>query len=384
MSLGVYVHVPFCERKCFYCDFFSIAGTAREEEFTEALLREIRMKVGNRDNRPEIESVYFGGGTPSLLSIKNLEKIFGAIKENFVILGKLEQTIEANPGTVDFRKLRQIKEMGFNRISVGVQSFSERDLKFLQRIHDVDDVYRTVSDARKAGFDSLNLDLIFSIPGQSREDLLDSLEKIVSLSPDSISAYGLIYEPGTPLYESWKTGDVEKIDDDRDADNYETVVEFLGTAGYAQVETSNFAKPGKEPLHNLNYWRRGDYFGFGPAAHEHLAGVRSANVADIGVYSRRLAAGESPVAFREELAETDKIEEAIMLGLRSEGLDLASFGREFGFDLRSAAGAEVKKLIDSGKAFFEGDVMKLNTSGAMLCDKISRILIEKAINVKIM
>ncbi len=382
MSLGVYVHVPFCERKCFYCDFYSIAGTAREDEFTEAVLREIEMKTGNLDNRPEVETVYFGGGTPSLLSVKNLEKIIDKIKENFLTSEKLEQTIEANPGTVNFRKLRQVNELGFNRISVGAQSFSERDLKFLRRIHDVEDVYRTVSDARKAGFEALNLDLIFSVPGQTRESLLESLEKIVALAPDSVSAYGLIYEPGTPLYESWKSGDVEKIDDDRDADNYETVVECLETAGYAQVETSNFAKPGKEPRHNLNYWRRGEYFGFGPAAHEHIADVRSSNIAKIEEYSRRLADGESPVDFREELTETDKIEEAIMLGLRSEGLDFNSFEKEFGFDLRKVASAEIGKIANSGMAFVKEEKMKLTTSGAMLCDKISRILIENATNVK--
>ena len=319
--LGLYIHIPFCRQKCAYCDFYSLPDReGKMDDYTAALLRHIE-EVAPRTAAHRVDTVYFGGGTPSYLGAARLTKLLRTIRKRCDVTRDAEITLEANPDSAcDVRALRALRRAGFNRISLGVQSADDALLRAIGRIHTFAQVQEAVSAARKAGFKDLSLDLIYGLPGQTMDQWQETLAAAVALSPEHLSCYGLKLEPGTPLYE--RRQETAFPDDDAQADMYLYAVAMLEQNGYEQYEISNFAKPGYASRHNLKYWHMQEYAGFGPGAHSDFGGVRYAYVRDLDSYiSGRLVLAES-----ESDATLTRDYEYVMLSLRTaEGIDRRHF-----------------------------------------------------------
>lgn len=381
---SLYLHIPFCEHKCIYCDFYSIApgdGLVRSElptgRFLEALKKEISLRAMASDSRISYETVFFGGGTPSLLSSREFGAILEHIAGHFSINPNAEITVETNPGTVDRQKLREFRSVGINRLSIGVQSFHNDDLQFLTRIHSSEVAKRCVHDAFAAGFNNVSIDLIFSLPSQTTERWVSNLEQAMELDPTHISCYSLIVEANTPLFRMVESKQVSLLSAETDADLYELTISYLTERGYEQYEVSNFAKPGFKSRHNKSYWEHADYLGFGPSAHSftitsrHVDGPeRSWNVANLSDYCSRLELGQLPVIGMEHLAVDQLLEEEIFLGLRSEGIDLGRFRSRFGRDLMTEQALRVRDLLEGNLAVVENGKLRLTAKGYPLCDEI--------------
>lgn len=381
---SLYIHIPFCEHKCIYCDFYSVAPNETRPDaelttgrFIESLKREIALRAQEKRFRVPYATVFLGGGTPSLLPLKELEEIFDAVTKSFFIERDAEITIEANPGTVDPSKFRGYRQLGINRVSMGVQSFHEDDLRFLTRIHSSDQARQCVRDAYAAGFENVSVDLMFSLPGQTPERWRSNLEDAVGLNPPHISCYSLIVEPHTPLAKMVETRQVALLSVDEDAELYESTIEFLMECGYEQYEVSNFAKPGFASRHNKNYWNHSNYLGFGPSAHSfwqvHESDERPErwwNVSSIAGYNETLQKGMLPVAGSERLSRKQLIDEEIFLALRSDGLDIGGFQRRYGRDLLSDPGSGLHDLIARRMAVVDGGKVRLTSKGYLVCDEI--------------
>lgn len=334
--LGIYIHFPFCVKKCPYCDFtsFKYMGREEEERYINYLIKELELK---RDNNSFIvDTVYIGGGTPSLISSRNLEKIFNALLKNFSVVSNPEISIEANPGTITKYKLKAWRILGINRISLGVQSFLEKELKILGRIYSPKEVYKSYSLIRKAGFENVNFDIIYSIPFQRFEDFEYSLRKVIDLSPEHISLYNLVIEPNTPFYEKWGRGELSLIDDELEAEMFSFAMEFLSVNNFIQYEISNFSRDGRFPCkHNLKYWRQEPYLGFGISAYSLIFPFRYGNYKDLFVYYEKIDKKELPIEDKEYLEGDILIKDAIFVGLRlMKGIDLEDFRIRYGEDLR--------------------------------------------------
>ena len=332
---GIYVHIPFCQHKCSYCDFYSVVQLQFTEQFVRALCQEMQLYAERMPELAEqpIATVFLGGGTPSLLPLPQLEAIVRQLRALFPIAEDAEWSIEANPGTVDLERLRAIRALGFRRISFGVQSFQEAELRFLERIHTPQEARAAVEWAHAAGFDSINVDLMFAIPGQTLRSWERTLQEALALAPHHISAYSLIWEPGTPLYARWQRGEVHPVAEELDTQMYALVAQFLEAAGYVHYEVSNFARPGHCCRHNLLYWHGQEYLAVGPSAHGFLRGRRYWNVRSLHGYVRRIAAGELPIAGMEQLSAWERLEELLFLQLRSDGLRCRELHHAFGLDL---------------------------------------------------
>ncbi len=342
---GLYIHIPFCERKCPYCDFNTYAGmTALYERFTRALVREIRREGERR--RARVRTIFLGGGTPTVLEPDQLARILEAVRESFDVAEDAEITCEANPGTVDRARFTALRELGVNRLSLGAQSFNDEELRFLGRIHGVADIYRAVEAARAASFDNLNLDLIYGLPRQVSAAWEHSLREAVALAPEHLSCYALTVEEGTPLARWVADGQVPAPDDDVQADLYDRAREALAAAGYVHYEISNWAQPGRMCGHNLIYWRNEPYLGVGPGAHSCDLRRRWWTVRSPHVYIRRVEAGESTEDGQEVLDEETVMGETMMLGLRllQEGVSRARFRARFGRDVVEVYGPTVARL----------------------------------------
>ena len=320
-TLGLYVHIPFCKHKCDYCDFYSLAHSEEKmDAYTDALIRHLE-EVAPRADAQTVDTVYFGGGTPSYLGEKRLSKLLKTICKRFHVTSDAEITLECNPDSAgDVKMLKKLHRAGFNRLSLGVQAMEDEMLKAVGRIHTVQQVEEAVEAARHAGFDNLSLDLIYGLPGQSMAAWQETLKAAVALSPEHLSCYGLKVEEGTPL---WAKKDTLTLpDDDAQADMYFFAVEYLAKEGYAQYEISNFAKPCYESRHNLRYWRLQEYAGFGPGAHSDMGGVRFAYEKDLDSY----IAGDLRLSEREEIDPMERDMETVMLSLRTaDGLDLQDY-----------------------------------------------------------
>ncbi|MBQ8590605.1 MAG: radical SAM family heme chaperone HemW [Firmicutes bacterium] len=343
--LGIYIHIPFCVQKCRYCDFTSYAGKNEEfkNRYIKALLKQINQAATGRSaaSLPALEgrivdSVFFGGGTPSLLSPDQLGLVMAELRTHFVFTEDCEITMEANPGTVTLEILRGYRELGINRLSFGVQSMEDEILKTLGRIHDSAEAVRSVKLARDAGFDNLNLDLMFGIPGQTSEQWTSTLQKITALSPEHISFYSLQVEEGTPIYNDIKFGTLEPLTDEEDRAMYHAGLEYLREQGYHQYEISNGAKPGKECRHNVKYWTLEDYAGFGVSAHGFVDGIRYCQGDDVTEYIETLERDESPVIWAHKNEPEDSASEFMFTGLRLvRGVDLTEFEERFGISFES-------------------------------------------------
>ena len=381
---SLYIHIPFCEHKCIYCDFYSVAPneTASRADlptarFVETLLKELDLRAKEERFRVSYETVFLGGGTPSLLPVEDLRLILEGVTGSFSIEPGAEITIETNPGTVSRQKLDAFRSLGINRLSIGVQSFHEDDLKFLTRIHSSEQARQCVRDAHAAGFENISLDLIFSLPLQTMERWRANLDQAMELSPSHISCYSLIVEPNTPLSHMVDARQISLLSTEEDASLYEMAIQYLSDHGLEQYEVSNFAKPGFKSLHNKNYWNHSNYLGFGPSAHSFWSAddnvgssVRWWNVSSIAGYFEKLDRGDLPVAGREHLTVEQLVEEEIFLGLRSEGIDIAGFRTRYGKDLLTEHRSRLSDLIDNSLAVLENGTLRLTSRGYMVCDEI--------------
>ena len=327
---GIYIHVPFCRSKCYYCDFCSKTRADEETKklYTQRLCEEIESvarQIG--DNRPKADTVYFGGGTPTLLYPEQFEKILSTIESNFGIENGAEITAEANPKTADGEKLGDMRSVGINRLSIGMQSVHDNELRALGRIHTFSDFQKTFSDARRAGFDNISADLMYGIPEQTKESFSKSISTLAALSPEHISSYSLTIEEGTPF---WNRRDKLILPDEETvSDMYLLMGDLLRSYGYEKYEISNFAHKGRESRHNLKYWKREDYIGFGPAAHSFYSGVRFARSRDSEAYLR----GENIIESSDSIAGGEAMDEYVMLGMRlSSGIDIERFNSIFRID----------------------------------------------------
>ena len=435
---GLYIHIPFCVRKCNYCDFCSVGIGDGDAELTDrlvsCLIRELEQLNTDRDPADRFSgftSVFIGGGTPSILPVKQMERLLIAVNKRIdpdyisnrnsntttedhidiperSITNKPEFTIECNPGTVDREKLLLYREHGVNRISFGLQSVNEEELKMLGRIHDYDAFINSYYLARKIGFDNINIDLMSAIPGQTPESFRHTLEEVISLAPEHISGYSLIIEEGTPFYDKYHGQ--SPIDEDTDRQLYEMTHEMLTSAGYLHYEVSNYAKlrnahnkSGKNCdtdttlsdqisniyntgyieensyacNHNLNYWRRGNYIGIGPAASSHINGMRRTNIINIDEYINRIETNQKPYDETEHLTSDQQLIEAIYLGLRtSEGIDLRILSDEFAFDLHSKLSQDLLDLWQRQKLIIvSDDKLVLTPLGFWFSDSIINQLI---------
>jgi oxygen-independent coproporphyrinogen III oxidase len=374
---SLYLHIPFCEHKCIYCDFYSLVPSKSESghrslqvQFLSALKTEIELRAADPRFRESYETVFFGGGTPSLLHPSEIEEILHLLSSRFSIRKDAEITLETNPGTVDQKKLRAFRSAGINRISMGIQSFHDQDLKFLTRIHTASEAKQCVRDCQTAGFENISFDLIFSLPNQTLTQWKSNLEQAVDLQPAHISCYSLIIEPETPLFHMVQSNQVVPINDDLDAELYECTIDFLASHGYDQYEISNFAKPDFQCLHNLNYWNHSHYLGFGPSAHSFLGSERWANISDVSDYIKQLRDGTLPIAENEHLTQSQLMEETIFLGLRSKGIDMEQFRHRFSRDLFTEYALKITELIRQGYARMDGNQLRLTSKGYVLCDEI--------------
>jgi len=364
---SLYVHIPFCERKCAYCDFYSLENIALKERFLAALEREIALAPDAGGSSP---TLYFGGGTPSLLSPGELARIMRALARRYPLAPGAEVTLEANPGTIMLEKLRAFRDLGVNRLSIGVQSLADGDLRFLGRIHDAGEAEACVALARRAGFANVSIDLIYALPGQTVAAWDATLRRALALRPDHVSAYGLIVEEGTPLARSVARGEITPSGEEAEAALYEHTMAVMRREGFEHYEVSSYARPGFRSRHNSAYWAGEAYTGFGPSAHSYVPpagdrpGARRANVAALGAYCDALGRGDLPVSMREELTAAQAANERIFLGLRSGGVPLGAVG---GPARMALAGA----LAREGSAVMEGGMLRLTDRGYLLCDEIA-------------
>ncbi|NPV72807.1 MAG: radical SAM family heme chaperone HemW [Pelotomaculum sp.] len=366
MAIGLYVHVPFCVKKCLYCGFVSFR-LDREAAglYLNALLREIELYgAALCGSEKEVSSLFIGGGTPTCLPGDGLIKILQALKVHFRLLPECEVTVEANPGTVTLGGLSVLREAGVNRLSLGVQSFQDRLLKVLGRAHGSGEAEKAVRLARQAGFANLNLDFIFGIPGQTAAEWLETLEKAVELAPEHIAVYGLQLEEGTPLERAVAGGGLEPCPEELELFMYRTAVEYLKKHGYIHYEISNFARPGRECLHNLGYWLNRPYLGLGPAAHSCFRGERFANEPSLERYCRLLSRGVFPVQERHALSLAEEMAETMFLGLRLiRGVDLEGFRSRFGRRAEEVYRNEIARLTGAGLVKLDGRFLALTGKG---------------------
>lgn len=347
---GIYLHIPFCRAKCIYCDFYSVAEQeALLPTFVTALVQEIS-RCSIDTSSWDFETVFLGGGTPSLLSASQLETILQALHDQFQLNQVTEITLEMNPGTTTTNTLADYHALGINRLSMGIQSLEPALLRWLSRIHTVQESYQTYRTARKVGFNNINCDLLFGVPGQSPTIWERDLKRVLELQPEHISAYSLTVEAGTPLHRQVKKQTIHMPDEESTAVLFESTHSLLQSAGYDHYEISNYALPGKRCLHNLHYWEIEPYLGFGPSAHSFDGGKRWWNVSSVELYLKRLTRGKSPIAREEILNKTQILNEIIGFGLRtSQGVNLRRIPEPFRQQLLHRAfreGSPVKHLLE--------------------------------------
>ena len=356
---SLYIHIPLCVKKCAYCDFASFSGRmAQRERYVQAVCREIRAQAAFFGPR-RVGTVFLGGGTPTLLTGAQVQEILDTVRACFELLGDAEITMEANPGTLTVEKLKSCRAAGVNRLSLGAQAMDDRLLRGLGRIHAVEDVTAAVEMARHAGFDNLNLDLMYALPGQSMDDWMRTLDAAVELAPEHLSAYSLIVEEGTPLADRVARGMLTVPDDEAAVDMQRMAVDRLAEAGFARYEISNFAQLGRECRHNIVYWQRGDYLGVGCAAHSLMDGERFENPRGLEEY---LSGARRMNAVR--LTREDAMEETLMLSTRMcRGMDLNAYRREFGEDFRTGRERKLAALARMGLLVCEDGFLRLTQRG---------------------
>lgn len=345
-ELSLYIHIPFCVRKCGYCDFLSApADEKARDRYVQALLMEIERYQGTETADRKIKTLYIGGGTPSILSVDQLDCIMQKIKYTFNFCDDIEASMEMNPGTASKEKCRALYQMGINRLSIGLQSTNDMELKTLGRIHSYEDFINTYTWCREAGFQNINVDLMAALPYQIVESYTTGLRKIIRLAPEHISAYSLILEEGTPFYQKYNSGCYPLPDEEQERLMYRETEQILAQAGYERYEISNYAKKGYACRHNLVYWQGGDYLGLGLGSSSYMDDVRFHNTTDLDTYVNQGAYVED----REELSVQAKMEEFMFLGLRvMAGVSGTEFEKRFGKTMEDVYGDVLRKHEEEG------------------------------------
>lgn len=345
-ELSLYIHIPFCVRKCGYCDFLSApADEKARDRYVQALLMEIERYQGTETADRKIKTLYIGGGTPSILSVNQLDCIIQKIKCTFNFCDDIEASMEMNPGTASKEKCRALYQMGINRLSIGLQSTNDKELNTLGRIHSYEDFLNTYTWCREAGFQNINVDLMAALPYQTVESYTTGLRKIIRLAPEHISAYSLILEEGTPFYQKYNNGCYPLPDEEQERLMYRETEQILAQAGYERYEISNYAKKGYACRHNLVYWQGGDYLGLGLGSSSYMDGVRFHNTTDFNIYVNQGAYVED----REELSVQAKMEEFMFLGLRvMAGVSGTEFEKRFGKTMEDVYGDVLRKHEEEG------------------------------------
>ncbi|KAK2243706.1 coproporphyrinogen III oxidase [Clostridioides difficile] len=359
--LGLYVHIPFCVKKCKYCDFNSYKmDIDSKKRYIEDLKIEMELYSNKlyKDNKyknkeccslnknDKITSIFVGGGTPSILTSDEIREVFISIKEMFDIDENAEITIECNPGTLTLEKLKTMKEIGINRLSIGLQAVQEKHLNFIGRIHTYEEFEKNYKDALSVGFKNINVDLMYSLPNQTLCDWKETLEKVVHLNPTHISAYSLILEEGTELYNMYESNKFELIDENVDIEMYEYTINYLKSKGYNQYEISNYSKEGYNCEHNILYWECEHYIGIGAGASGYINENRYNNVESLEDYHLSLVKREKPIQENEILSDKDMIEEKIFMGLRmNKGIKFEDFKKKFGIDFREKYNKQIEMLL---------------------------------------
>lgn len=377
--LGLYFHIPFCLSKCAYCDFFSFVPSNGDliVRYFDALIKHMADYEKAADGHV-VDTVFIGGGTPTCVPTEQLVRLIKAMKKTFNVAPNAEISIEANPATVDLNSLKKLRRLGVNRISIGLQSASDEELRSLSRIHTRRQFEQSYVTARRAGFTNINVDLMFGIPGQSRRSLMKNLRYLMRINPEHISLYDLKIEPGTPF--DLHRDELALPTEDEEADMYLEAVEFLNTQGYVQYEISNFAKNGCRCRHNLRYWTGGEYLGFGPSAHSYFSNVRFAFVRDLDAYLNAIEIPSSRIKLTssmEEISPQERIGEYIMLHLRlTSGVRLSEFAYEFRKDFDELYGGKMQKYIDRGFAVRRQDSVALTPAGMFVSNYILSDILE--------
>ncbi len=373
-QMGLYIHIPFCKKKCHYCDFSSYPGMEDYwEQYVDAVVNELIIK-SDEYNNPVIDTLFIGGGTPSLIPPKLILKILNAIHKYYRINKGCESTIETNPGTLSDEKLRAYKEFGINRLSIGLQACQDDLLNNLGRIHSYQDFIISLKLAQKHGFENINADIIFGVPNQTFVQWRETVEKIVSLGITHVSCYSLIIEEETLFGKMKKSGELSEIDEELDRKMYYYAVECLNKEGFRQYEISNFAKPNYICQHNMNYWRRGYYLGVGSGAHSFVDNRRFANTSDVATYIEGVNNKELILSESYSLTIEDAIEEFIFLGIRlEEGIDFAVIAKEFGINIEARYKTKVDRLVKQGLIECQSTLIKLTKKGL---DFANRVILE--------
>jgi oxygen-independent coproporphyrinogen-3 oxidase len=382
-NAGLYIHIPFCVRKCPYCDFYSVTDLALKPRFLKALIAETEMVAAEG---LDFDTLYIGGGTPSVYGYNDIGQIIAAISRNFDLRPDAEVSIEVNPGTVSIKQLKGYREAGINRINIGAQSFYQKNLDFLGRIHSADEARNTVTEAQRAGFKNIGLDLIYGLPDQSKPDWLADLKQAVEFDPDHLSCYMLTYEKGTPLYSGLKGGQVQPLADDNVRTLFETTIEYLEDHKYLQYEISNFARIGNDgkprvSRHNLKYWTRVPFMGLGPSAHSFVEPQRYWNVSRVSSYIAAIESGRLPVAEKEVLSKQQQMIEAIYLGLRmTAGIDLGGFKAKYGIDFMKAFKAVITDLAEGKYIEVQNNRCALTRRGRAFLDSITTMFVTRDVS----
>lgn len=366
---AIYIHIPFCDHKCIYCDFYSIINYDNLHNYLTAIKKEIELRGKEFSEDREVISIFFGGGTPSFMSPEYIAEIIRSINNNFSVRNDAEITLETNPGTVNRQKLIEFLSVGINRISIGIQSFNDDELKFLTRIHDSQTAIETVNSAAESGFNNISVDLIFNLPNQTKKMWRKNLDIAVGLPITHISAYSLILERGTILNKMVLDGKVQMQDSDHDADLYETTIKVLTENEFIQYEVSNFAKNNLECIHNNSYWRYKDYLGFGTSAHSFINGKRWWNYSSLNFYLEKMN-NYNPIAGEEILTNNQMHDEYIMLAMRSYGLDINDYINRFGSMWISKVKNDLTEYQTKGYLSIDDKFIKFTHKGYTLCDEI--------------
>ena len=374
-ELGIYIHIPFCKQKCYYCDFISYSNKCSEvKEYIESLKKEIEeFDFSNY----KVTSIYIGGGTPSYIDSIYIVEILSELKEklkcNLIEFKDIEITIEVNPGTVDTKKLNDYKKLGINRLSIGIQSTKNDILKKIGRIHTYQEFLEIYKLARETGFKNINIDLMIGIPGQKIGDLKNTLQDIIKLEPEHISVYSLIIEENTPIEKMLENGEIKLPDEDLERNMYWYVKNTLELNGYNHYEISNFAKLGKESRHNLNCWNQEEYIGFGVAAHSYLNGIRFSNTINVEEYIQHIENNrkEENIQIEESQSLEDKKNEFMMLGFRKiQGVDIARFKEKFIDNPIFLYREKLNKLVEEGLIEVDLNHIKLTNKGIDLANLV--------------
>lgn len=371
MVRGVYIHIPFCHQICNYCDFNKFFFHNQPvDEYIEALGQEMALWADDLKNA-EIETIFIGGGTPTSLSVEQLERLFTLIHLHIPLGSVIEFTSESNPDELTLEKMQVMRKFGVNRLSMGVQTFDQDLLKVLGRTHSNDHVYKVIEYAKQTDFPSISIDLMYGLPNQTMDQWKASLKEAFRLKIPHISAYSLLVEPKTIFYNLLSKGKLTLPGEDLEAEMYSYLMDEMKRNGYGQYEISNFAHQGKESKHNLLYWNNDEYIGLGAGAHGYVNSVRYSNHGPLKKYMHTIEAMEKPIMMDKEVSQTEKMEEEMFLGLRkNEGVSLARFEQRYGQTLQEVYGKEIDELLEKELVIIEHDFIKLTTRGRFVGNEV--------------